>query len=448
MPADVTGFPSEGELPLEELGLTVRTFNLLRRWGVLTIGDLARRHRSQLESMPNVGMGTMREVDAAMEAHGLRFADTVYVAGSRPQADPRPQQEDGGPGAGQPAYEGVFDFGWSDTTYDADHGEASTSPATEPEAPAASRQRERQDAMIRLRREGATLAEIGREFGLTRERVRQILRQGGFDGDRARRERTERQREAAWGAREQILREFRRGVASAETARRLGIPSGAVKDVVDEIAESSDRAARRSNRIATSRPIYSDEELLDAVREIASRYGRAPTSPEYARIASTDGLPSLPTVHKRFGSWNAALNAAGIHVQTPRKPYTRRWTEAACWRALKRLVVELGAVPTADGYDTMAQLDDELPSLATVRNRLGRWSSVTGELARLPSPSTALERLGVSRGTDQETLQVTVWMAFLEDRATEDDLAALILAERFFWESSFGPPPPAIAQLL
>jgi hypothetical protein len=74
-----------------------------------------------------------------------------------------------------------------------------------------------------------------------------------------------------------------------------------------------------------------------------------------------------------------------------RRSYTRTWGEKACWTALEGLTEEFGQLPTVEHYDALAITRDDLPSLATVRNRLGRWSEVVAILARGDRPSASME---------------------------------------------------------
>jgi hypothetical protein len=54
---------------------------------------------------------------------------------------------------------------------------------------------------------------------------------------------------------------------------------------------------------------YSCDELLDGLRELARELGRAPTGRE---MSAREDLPHASTYWKRFGSWNAAVRAAGL----------------------------------------------------------------------------------------------------------------------------------------
>jgi hypothetical protein len=87
---------------------------------------------------------------------------------------------------------------------------------------------------------------------------------------------------------------------------------------------------------------YSDEQILDALRDAAARLGRTPTMREFSADAETSVHPQ--TVVEHFGSWNAATRKAGL---VPR----RFATKAELLRLLLELGEELGRVPTARDLD-------------------------------------------------------------------------------------------------
>jgi hypothetical protein len=48
--------------------------------------------------------------------------------------------------------------------------------------------------------------------------------------------------------------------------------------------------------------------------------------------------------------------------------------------AMHTVVAELGEIPTVIAYDRHTAGRKDLPSSATLRNRLGRWSQITSRL--------------------------------------------------------------------
>lgn len=238
--------------------------------------------------------------------------------------------------------------------------------------------------MAALRADGWSLDEIAARFEVSRERVRQILRaQGGGPGPQdvvaARRRRVEAQAEARI---DELLALWRVGEDPTVLAAKLGLQPSACRATIERFATAVDRAARQSS-LAPARgvPTYSDEDILAALISAATRLGRVPSAKDYRTLARHHRYPSLPTVLNRMGGWSAAVAAAGLPVSRG-SGYARprRWTEEACWDALRLAVEALGDVPSVLAYERFAAGRDDVPSSATVRNRLGRWSSVTARL--------------------------------------------------------------------
>lgn len=238
---------------------------------------------------------------------------------------------------------------------------------------------------IRLMREqGYSLDEIARRYGVSRERVRQILRaHGAPDPDLvadARRRRSERLAEARV---DELLALWRAGAGARSAASALGLQAAACKSTIERFATDVDKAARRASMSGSrGSQTYSERDILVALRAVAAALSRVPSAKEYALLARGLELPSLPTVLNRMGGWSRALTAAGLEpLPGPGARRRRRWTHSACWAALRRVVDELGEIPTVLSYERHASGRGDLPSAATLRNRLGRWSVITAQLA-------------------------------------------------------------------
>ena len=87
---------------------------------------------------------------------------------------------------------------------------------------------------------------------------------------------------------------------------------------------------------------YTDEQILEQLKDSASRLGRSPTMREFAADAATTVHPQ--TVIEHFGSWNAAKRRAGL---VPRRFATRE----ELLGQLRALGEELGRTPTARDID-------------------------------------------------------------------------------------------------
>ena len=238
--------------------------------------------------------------------------------------------------------------------------------------------------MQSLRQQGWSLDEIALRFGVSRERVRQILRAHGGPAPQdiadARRRRAEEQAEQRI---DELLALWRAGEQPRSVADKLGLQAAACRSTIERFATDVDRAARKATMAGARRiQLYSDRDIIVALTSVSARVGRVPSAKEYAAHARALDYPSLPTVLNRMGGWTHALRAAGMQpLSAPARSRKRRWTEESCWEALRSVVEELGEIPTVLSYERHALGRAELPSAATLRNRLGRWSSITTQLA-------------------------------------------------------------------
>ncbi len=105
-----------------------RWLNALRRGGVLTVGQLRAVAEEQLLEIPQLGPKAVADVSAALADPRLRSEDSIELLGL-------------------------------------------------PQAPVIS---ERDQELVRMRQRGATIAAIARRFGISPERVRQILDRDGW----------------------------------------------------------------------------------------------------------------------------------------------------------------------------------------------------------------------------------------------------------------------------
>ena len=59
------------ELPIEEMDLSVRSYNCLKRAGINTVEDLTKKTRSDMFKVKNLGIKSIDEVIAKLESYGL-----------------------------------------------------------------------------------------------------------------------------------------------------------------------------------------------------------------------------------------------------------------------------------------------------------------------------------------------------------------------------------------
>jgi hypothetical protein len=251
-------------------------------------------------------------------------------------------------------------------------------------ATAAPGTQQRMRQMRTLRERGYSLDEIALRFGVSRERVRQILRaHGAPDPELVADARRRRTAQLAEERVDELLALWRAGHKPRSAASALGLQAAACRSTIARFATDVDKAARKASLSgARGAPTYSERDIIVALRAVAAGLGRVPSAKEYALLARGLELPSLPTVLNRMGGWSSALGAAGMTpAAAAGSVRPRRWTDGACWDALRRVVGELDEIPTVVSYDRHAAGRPDLPSSATLRNRLGRWSAISAQLA-------------------------------------------------------------------
>jgi carbon monoxide dehydrogenase subunit G len=101
-----SGDDQEGDLgqPIEELGLSLRSYNSLRREGVHTVRDLCARSREDLLAIDHIGPASVEEIKQKLADRGLTLADSPAssngLPGARTPAATAPATAAAGAGAG------------------------------------------------------------------------------------------------------------------------------------------------------------------------------------------------------------------------------------------------------------------------------------------------------------------------------------------------------------
>ncbi len=71
-------------LPVEELQLSLRSYNSLRREGIHTVGDLTPRTREELLAIDNIGPASVEEIRQKLATLGLSLAESAASANGLP----------------------------------------------------------------------------------------------------------------------------------------------------------------------------------------------------------------------------------------------------------------------------------------------------------------------------------------------------------------------------
>ncbi|WP_371792889.1 hypothetical protein OG285_31610 [Streptomyces sp. NBC_01471] len=130
--------------------------------------------------------------------------------------------------------------------------------------------------------------------------------------------------------------------------------------------------------------VYTDRQLLSVLIRLAQGESTLGRRTFKRRRRNTD--PSAPLYERRFGSWNSALELAGLDaVAQPEQlqDATTKWTQGQLIDAIQRCLQATGSTTLA-AYEAWrtepADLKSDAPPANTIRFRLGSWSRAT-ELA-------------------------------------------------------------------
>lgn len=245
----------------------------------------------------------------------------------------------------------------------------------------------RKISMLESRVNGNTLATIGIQFGVTRERVRQILEKAFsqissnpiFEGkslsDILENQKESKHEEASMIIESKIrdLLNTNPGIKYQDLADSLSLDIQLVKS---RISYQASKFVFQDQWGGASDPEFSDDFIIGAIKMAAAI--RSPLSaPMYENLVER-GLvkgPKSQTIAKRFGTWsNACLNAGVMYVRSVRDEYSKTWSEE---EVLNFLIDFLKCKEFGVGvlsYDEWrGKYRVEAPSSGHIRNVFGSW---------------------------------------------------------------------------
>lgn len=102
----------------------------------------------------------------------------------------------------------------------------------------------------------------------------------------------------------------------------------------------------------------------ESIRTWAAEHGRTPTTTDWTGADPTGRRPGYPRVQREFGTWDAALRAAGFEA----RPW--RWKRGEVIDALRDWADHHGHPPTATDWQ---QATRQHPTPQTVARLFGSW---------------------------------------------------------------------------
>lgn len=237
-------------------------------------------------------------------------------------------------------------------------------------------------AMVALREQGWTLADIGEAFGVTRERIRQILEMS--DGPTAEDVRAWRDMQAEQNAaqRRRTLIAWLKdhpGGTTQEARRTLDWDE---QELASAMTDEVRRLAVRT-REGDYAQQYTDDDVLNAIRaawNVVEGTASGLSHKKYQELVSTGVVngPSAPRILQRYGTWIEAAELAGIPSgKRPNREYESTWTDDEILRMVATYLADPATTGSYGGWDAWKRVNaTEGPSGPTLRNRIGSWSEI------------------------------------------------------------------------
>lgn len=236
-------------------------------------------------------------------------------------------------------------------------------------------------AILRERAAGSTLDEIGQNYGLTREAVRQIIVKCGGSGFTLHTQAVRESQLSEVESKNEALRSFVRshpGITIVELASEFGLK----KDVaLSRLTKSEKKLISGSKLVRDKSRIWSDEMILDALR-LAQTYHYPLTTTDYQELVTIGEIkgPSVPLIANRYKTWSQACIAAGVEYVEAYTTYSVTWSREDLVEIVGEYLLDPETTGTVGDYNRWRDAaTDRIPSFAQLRIVVGPWSQACDE---------------------------------------------------------------------
>lgn len=126
---------------------------------------------------------------------------------------------------------------------------------------------------------------------------------------------------------------------------------------------------------------WTKQRVIAAIQLWNELHGRPPVAQDWLQYADRTSWPTVTAVQREFGSWRAAIAAAGFPSRT-----WHRWSAELVLEAIRNWVALHGDIPRVDDWKRPT---DEHPTSTTVVHYFGSWNDAMVAAGFTPRPSGA-----------------------------------------------------------
>lgn len=251
---------------------------------------------------------------------------------------------------------------------------------------------ERDLLILKMRINRETLDAIGKVVGVTRERVRQIIKKISpimeTTLDYSYEDRSRNVSEVFESTLTELFSVYG-AVYQSELANCLGV------DEAQALAMTPKKFQKfiidKSTPVVYS-PLWTREHVISLIQKAGTYYFplRMADYDYLLEIGEIKG-PSVQRITQKFGVWSELCIEAGVEpASTWKLDYVHRWSEAELISFAERFFLDEGTTGSANGYDEWrTRQTDQVPSGPHVRNQFGTWLEVR---------RVALESIRIKKG--------------------------------------------------
>ena len=224
--------------------------------------------------------------------------------------------------------------------------------------------------VVALRQQGLTLKEIGQILGVSRERVRQILKaKGGPSGEEVSRAKQERLDLRSLDIQQQVQMLMDQGIFQMSIIEeKLNLPRNQIRALIGP--DLSAKIVRTSHQ----KKIWTDDRIMQSSLEVSDGDSMLSTK-QYADALKSGKIngPTLAIIFHRFGSWKNACDLAGVKCRDV-KGRPKATSKVRAIADVNDFLTQVIGSVTASKYEKWAASNKKV-SLGTLRNLFGSWAN-------------------------------------------------------------------------